>query len=434
MMMKVFKYIFLFLIFFNLTLIAKFKPIYTLYNFNFGAKSLSLSNSFTSIADDLTCLYWNPAGIGDKNTPEFYINYSQLSINYYYNNQTKEYPNLNYTSSYDYDFNLSLKNLNFLAFSFPLKYKNFLFNLGLSYYRLIPYSYSGDSYSVYYNDDDKDDFSKYGYEFSGKNGIDVIGFSFGFELTEGLNLGVTVEQFFNSGEVTYNYTSDNTEYSKTYVENFKDKNVIIGGLFKLSDYFSIGIAYRTKVTDIFYSEYTYKTEDTTTNDSCNATLSLPPSLSMGLTIRIFKNLSLSGEYSIIYWSKSKISDYYDSSSELYFPIRDDFSFTQKNTANHSIGVEYKVDMLNSKLFLRAGLFSYHQFFTDINANRVKIKGYSFGIGYNNKLGIKVDLGFMRQHANWYETGYFDSSVLSHFYNYIVSLSASYSFNFLKYGY
>jgi len=429
-MMKVFKSLILSLLLLNLSLIAKFKPIYTLYNFNFGAKSLGLANSFTSIADDLTSLYYNPAGIGDKKSPDFYISYKQLSMNYYYDEQTKSYSNPDYTSSYDYNFNLNSKNINFLAFSFPLKFKNTILNFGISYYRLIPYSFSGDSYSIYYDDKDKDNFSKYGYEFSGKNGIDVIGFSLGFELFEGLSIGITMEQFFNSGEITYNYVSEDKNYTENYRENFKDKNVIIGGLFKLSSYFSIGIAYRTKVSDILYSEYEYVEDDSTSDNSCEATLSLPPSVSIGVTFKPFERLSISADYSVIYWSKSNLSDYYDNTSTLYFPIRDDFSFTQTNIANHSIGAEYTIELNNSKLFLRAGLFSFHQLFVDLNEERVKVKGYSFGLGYYNNLGIKFDLGFMRQHANWYETGYFDASVLTHFYNYLVSASVSYSFNFL----
>ena len=34
-----------------------------------------MGNAFTAVADDLTAAFWNPAGLADLRSPEFYLSY-----------------------------------------------------------------------------------------------------------------------------------------------------------------------------------------------------------------------------------------------------------------------------------------------------------------------------------------------------------------------
>ena len=52
-----------------------------------GAKATGMGGAFTSIADDATAMYWNPAGLGFYNTKEVYFNHSNwiadISFDYF---------------------------------------------------------------------------------------------------------------------------------------------------------------------------------------------------------------------------------------------------------------------------------------------------------------------------------------------------------------
>ena len=41
-----------------------------------GSKAVGMGGAYTSIADDATAMYWNPAGISFYNTREVYFNHS----------------------------------------------------------------------------------------------------------------------------------------------------------------------------------------------------------------------------------------------------------------------------------------------------------------------------------------------------------------------
>ena len=52
-----------------------------------GSKATGMGGAFTSIADDATAMYWNPAGLGFYNTKEVYFNHSNwiadISFDYF---------------------------------------------------------------------------------------------------------------------------------------------------------------------------------------------------------------------------------------------------------------------------------------------------------------------------------------------------------------
>ena len=52
-----------------------------------GSKAVSMGGAFTSIADDATAMYWNPAGLSYFNTRELYFNHSDwiadISFDYF---------------------------------------------------------------------------------------------------------------------------------------------------------------------------------------------------------------------------------------------------------------------------------------------------------------------------------------------------------------
>ncbi len=65
-------------------LFCQYKPWYSHYNFVYGTKAMSMGNAFTAVADDLTAVFWNPAGLAAKRSPEFLFAYQA-------ENQLQEY-------------------------------------------------------------------------------------------------------------------------------------------------------------------------------------------------------------------------------------------------------------------------------------------------------------------------------------------------------
>ena len=119
----------------------EFKSLYTYYNFSFGARALSMSNAFTAVADDLSAVFWNPAGMAEFKLPEAYVNYRRHKIEYRYDLEQIQTDTA--SEQYGSNFESSLKNIDFLAVSVPAYFWGMKWNFALSYYKLIPYNMKG---------------------------------------------------------------------------------------------------------------------------------------------------------------------------------------------------------------------------------------------------------------------------------------------------
>lgn len=411
----------------------QFKPLYTYYNFSFGARAMSMSNAFTAVADDLSAVSWNPAGISEFRLPEAYVNYRRDKMEYRYDLEQIQTDTV--SEQYGANFESSLKNIDFLAVSVPAYFWGMKWNFALSYYKLIPYNMEGEwnenrqttpAGSTGYTGD------RTSIEFSGEGGNSVLGFTAAYHLSDYFSLGVTLQQFLNSGTIDYRVTSDTYgQYDQSYTERIEGRNVILGFIFKPVWDVIIGMTYRTKLTNTFHSEYTMDTPGSTsvTETSTNSVVVIPARLSLGIMARPFKFMRISADYSIIYWSLGSVSNYYLQTADLEFPIRDNFTFSQEDYVNYRVGVEFKVPFNKAILFLRGGFSTEQPLFPDSGAGVIKIKGYSFGVGVDVASRVVVDLAYMRQKASWTETGTLDSAstVVTHYENKIVSMGVSFRF-------
>src|SRR5262245_4880624 len=50
-------------------------PTFNLVSSGYGAKALGLGGAFVAVADDLTTIYWNPAGLGQLEGIQFHGDY-----------------------------------------------------------------------------------------------------------------------------------------------------------------------------------------------------------------------------------------------------------------------------------------------------------------------------------------------------------------------
>lgn len=407
------------------------KPLYTYYNMFFGARSISLGNAFTAVAGDLTTVFRNPAGVAEFKRPQVYFNYRRDDNQYDY--QLQEYQPGAYNQQYAYDFTSTLKNLDFFSISAPVFLWGVQWNFALSYYRYIPYGFDGRAQSILTTSDHTAGETST-LTLAGGGGIDVLGFTGAFDLTDYLSFGITLQNFFNSGSIDYELASASPalSYRREHTEKIKGRNVLLGLRLKLHRDIILGFSYHFKFSGTLDSQYTLQeggSTETITN-STEAGLVVPAQFSMGLMLKPFKFMQLSFDCSRIYWSQGIVSGYYDHEGDLGYPVRDDFSFSQKDAVNYRLGVEINFPIKKVRIFLRGGAFSDGQLFVDAASEAVKLKGFSLGLGVDISSKVQLDAAYMIRKATWNEPGYFgpqNTTVGSDYSNKIFSLSLTVSF-------
>ncbi len=430
--------VFLIVFFFLMTIpsFGSYKSLYSYYNFTFGAKSLSMSNAFTAISDDLSAVYLNPAGIAALKTPKIYLSYEMSNLKNTYDIETRDYGS--YTENYTNNLNIDYKNIDFFSVSVPANFLNTKWTFALSYYRLLPYNFDGKVETLLSKNSDEST-TKTTKTVLGENGIDVISLSAAFAVSEYFYFGATAQQFINSAMIDYSYSSEFLDYSKTFKESIRGRSYIFGILFIASEDVSIGFSYHTKFTETLNTNYTY-TEDIEANNTESikeSILAFPARFSIGIAARLLPEWTISYDFAKILWSKSTITNYHNATASLPYPIRDDFTFTQTDITNSNIGTELTIPFKTSLLSIRGGMSSKKQLFSGSDDEQVKLKGYSCGIGFALERKLVFDIAFLYEKGLWLEKAYFqpsssattttDTTVNSNYKKKVLKFSVTYNF-------
>jgi long-subunit fatty acid transport protein len=393
-------------------LYPQYKPFYNQYNFVYGTKAMALGNAFTAVADDLSAVFWNPAGLAALRIPEFYFAYQAESLSQAYDPQEKVISG----NTVRYDFNVSskLKQINFFSISAPAEFWKMKWGFALSYYRYIPYGFKGSAGETL-------SFPGSGYvpltsdvEFRGSEGIDVLAFSTAAAISEYFSLGFTVQQFFSSGSQHVQTVNREGEFHQLYNESLRGRNLIIGLLFRPFKALSLGFTYHSGLKNSFDSSLLswevdgQGVEKNHIAASSMARVVIPGQYSLGAALRPVRWLNLSFDYSRIDWQKGTIADYYDPGSVLPYPQKADFIRPQKNISNLRFGMEIDLPLRHWLLHLRGGWSSDRQLYADSSDQAVKINGYAAGIGCEFSQSLQLEIAYQRQNAAWRENSYFSN--------------------------
>jgi hypothetical protein len=408
---------------------AVIKPFFPYYNFNLGSKSLSMANAFTAVADDLSAVFWNPAGLAGFGKPAASVSYRADALSYSAGGQD-DFAN-GVAGSWNEDLESASKRIDFLSIAVPVLFWNIKWNFALSYYHYIPYDFEGSHELEFTGFTEPTGTSEFTELISGSGGVDILGFSLAVFLSKYFSVGITLQHFFNSGRIRSDVQSADSAFKQEFFEKLQGMNLIIGCLLKLDKNLQIGFTYHSGMEDVFTSEYRYVNtlDEEAVQDSCRSNIVIPAHYSVGLSVRPVQKWLLVYDFSKILWSSGRISNYYGNPDELPFPVRDDYEMNQKNIVNHRLGTEISVIMSKTVFFIRGGLFWERQLFVGANDEMVWLKGFSLGLGIRLFSNLNVDLAYMNQHSGWKEPGYFspDFFVDTHFRNHIFSISASYLF-------
>lgn len=414
---------------FVLPLPASFKEFYPIYNFAFGTKALSMGNAFTAVADDLTAVFWNPAGLADFSVPMAYGSFRSQSMSSAYDAQENIFPE--YTQSLTSRFESTVRSIDFASLSVPALFWNVKWNFALSYCRYIPYNAEGFQESELKVTGDHTGTRKTELAFSGESGIDIMGFSMGVDFSKYIMVGITLQYFFNSGRVFQRYESDDLQYDLEITEELNGQNIIIGGLFKPDKSLSLAMVYQTGFGGTFVTEsrYTGSDKTETTEDTFECDIRIPPRFALGIMICPQESWRIAYDFSKVLWKSGTIRGFNGSDTELPFPVRDAFPINQLDNLNHRLGMELDIKFKEVVFHVRGGVFWERQLFTDAYAGKVWLKGFSLGLGMRLLSKVELDLAYMKQNATWRENGYFDPElqVENHYRNHILSLALTYMF-------
>lgn len=406
---------------------SQYRALFTQYNPFYGARAASLGNAFTALANDLSAVYWNPAGLTEITTPEVYVNLTRRGIFHDMGTQTST------TQSYTHQLDLDLSNFNFLSVSVPAVFWDIKWNFAVSYYRYLPYQWEGTGTELLIPNDATQTTSKMITTISGSSGIDVLAFSGAFCFSPSFSIGVTWQQFLNTGSSEYAYASATSETLNSWEEKLRGWNMIIGILYKPIESFHLGFAYQTRMSKAFEFTSENRFEDITncqlTTDSCVCDIFIPDKITFGIMFQPFPFMKFLYDHVKINWAQGTITGYYGNSSSLPFPVRNDFTFSQMDVFNNRIGLELNYRYNRYAYFIRAGLFWDRQLFLGSDEGQASVNGFSLGFGLFIDPSINIDIGIMRRVSNWTEPGYFDSSnhIPTTYSNNVFSLSVSYHF-------
>lgn len=110
-----------------------------------GARALGMGGAFIAIADDATAASWNPGGLGQLETPEF-------SLGMRYQEYRKISPatgdGINFRGSID--LNTQFVDIDFIAFTYPIRFGDFKIVPQISYQRGISFNFNNNINSVGY--------------------------------------------------------------------------------------------------------------------------------------------------------------------------------------------------------------------------------------------------------------------------------------------
>jgi hypothetical protein len=404
--------IFFLLLLLNVLLFPQYKPWYNQYNFTYGTKAMSLGNAFTAVADDLTAVFWNPAGLAAMRIPEFYFAYQAESLTHEYDPQAKVV--LGDTMQYQYSLSSKLQQINFFSVSAPAEFWKMKWGFALSYYRYIPYGFKGSAQEVLTHSQNNSIAENTTVNFKGSEGIDVLAFSTAAGISEYFAIGCTLQQFFGSGSQLLQTLNPAGEFHKQYNENMRGRNFIIGMIFRPFKIVSLGFTYHSGLKNTFDSSllsWEVDKQGVEVNQSAKASLAqvvIPSQYSLGAALQVVRGLNLSFDYSRIDWQKGTIGNYYDAESLLPYPQKADFSREQKNISNLRLGMEIDLPLRRLLLHLRGGWSADKQLYADSSDQAVKISGIAAGLGCEISPYLQIEIAYQRQNASWPENSYFSN--------------------------
>jgi long-subunit fatty acid transport protein len=182
-----------------------------------GARARGMGGAFLGVADDVTAVFWNPAGISQIEKAEF-----TMGLKNTLNKGTLE------ANSIDYDFDHSYGSMDFVSFAYPFKFSDKNSGFAVAYQRL------ADLHSLEENQS---------YRYESRGGLDAITTALGIDLTPQISLGLSVNFLLNGMDQTMlDKTNSSWEENNT---SFSGVNFNLGTIYHYRNRLNLGLVLKT---------------------------------------------------------------------------------------------------------------------------------------------------------------------------------------------
>lgn len=385
--------------------------VFSRSSIGFGARALAMGGAFTAIADDITALRYNPAGLAQLIRPEisFGASYWGLSLK----NSGASIDSANWASIQvgPINPNEGLIGLDYVGLAVPFRLAGLPVVLGMAYEKKIS------------------NMLKMGYdqtiEYSGQVGSPERGISAlettSFKNSGGINnatisLAVRPTGFLHVGaNLNWNRINMTESWDYIYERSYYDSGGVYGetlleyswletlkvdqglsydvGVLLKFNFFSLGVVFKKDWHARLASPYIYERhftdmegvkEDLVLTGEDGGELFWPYSLNAGLSVRPMDPLTISMDYGLSKWSEGQIA--WDDWPAVGFPIRVD----PQDSRVLRLGIEYLVFFNNVAVPLRIGGFRDSSIGLDTSGDYYDFWGLTLGSGFSAK-NVVLDL-------------------------------------------
>ncbi len=396
-------------------------PTFRLLDSGYGAAALGMGGAFTAVANDLSAIYWNPAGLAQLEAIEINVDWRFVG------DSDEDFSAQTFPNRFESEQRYSLSGNKFQSVAGSYAYRSPKFTLVPAFAWQIT-STLGPKRELkepaglvqFTNPTQLEFYQSQGTffeEFSG--GEQELAFGLGAGFSRSFLIGFTWNFLINGPEQTLTGEFDDTQVApgftarelitlnQSYKEDTSGNYFKIGALFKAKS-FSAGGYVRTPYTrkaDITLDRQgTVVTDQGTSNLSEQATaqseIDIPTEWAGGIALSA-KSTTVSGSVTYADW-ESTAEVISNSSNTALIPERIVPYPTLRLTAGHQTsllqwraGVEYATPQLRTGggLALRAGIFWDGQPYGQVEGDRIYFKGYSFGLGYAART-FRIDAAYV----------------------------------------
>jgi long-chain fatty acid transport protein len=365
----------------------------------FGARAMAMGGAFIAMADDITAINYNPAGLTQLLKPEFSLGatYGGQAIKIPYANLSTTMSGNDYYYSGRSEINLQGVNFSYGGFVIPFKIARLPIAVGFAYQ--IKGSNTA-NYNYFYVDSTgiTADSTSYNIEelittyIKQTGGTSTATLTLAIRPFEFLHLGFNLNYWrgkegdVNSRHTTYEWYSQGVHVGNSTRIYETDSNYRISNGFS----YDVGLLLKLKVISLglvyksgFHADYSYNyswTDVWNSVPSMNGGNSLsgkifwPLSYGAGVALRPLELLTIALDYTSTRWTQAKID-----LGAGYVP----WSYPADNPQDaHQIrlGLEYIISMVHVIVPLRAGWFADRLFWNDVNNKPVRFTGLTLGTG------------------------------------------------------
>jgi hypothetical protein len=412
----------------------------------FGARALAMGGAFIALADDITAINYNPAGLAHLIKPEF-------SIGGYYGSLSLDVPQVDLgwpgwesVTQLAYTGRMGSFGLDYAGFAIPFKLGKMPLVIGAAYQAKVPNTrtYKYVRAIEYVRSTDNPDLSETDTTdsvYDNTGAVTALTFSLALRPFDFLRLGANINlnrdnstDFLTSNWDMRRFIGNQADLAIYDYEDTRQNSLKRGisydfGILLKFDFLSIGAVYKTSWQADWSQSWSWTGTDITFggalvnssgSEDYSGKLHWPYSYGAGISLRPTDLLTITADYNFTKWSKSQIVISEDTA--WGYPIAN-----PQDTRQLRGGLEYLVLVKGTAVPIRIGGFLDRLMGLDAEGDPIDFKALTFGTGIRLK-GAVLDVAYLYYFGSFidYNNGYLVSAKNTYW-----KATASLSFRFGK---